>query len=169
VSEPRDLSHLIPSKKVLDDMAERAAEGALLSQFLRGLGVRRSAIAEGERQSKDGRLSLDWFANNFSSFPFNVYTTRIQKCEVEDFFDRPSKTAAFERFTEAFGSLWKTEPCVMLFKAQCFHALALYTSPVMGCEVAVALRFRLRGHDFYVSTMKEFTNAYCQRAGAVDS
>ena len=161
-----DLSHLIPTRETIEKSAMESVETSLFKQLLMKLGVDGKAVKKAMR--KDGRITSSWFGAEFPDFPFEIDATRIKSCFVQEFFERPTKTAAFESFVKAFPE-HKTRPSALMFKAEGFTALVIFTSPAMGEGVGVALRFNVRGVPYYVSTLKEFADAYRERCGPLDS
>lgn len=162
----KDLSHLIPSPGQMKRRAEESLESTLLKQLLKWLGVEAWVIRDAEKRGD--RLDVGWVHGQFSSFPFELAVRRLKDCGAQEFFERPTKTPAFEAFIEEFGAT-PEKPCLLLFKAKGFTSLALFNSPIMGADVKVALRFRVREYPYFLSTMKEFCDAYRERSGALDS
>ena len=152
-----DLSHLVPTPASVEATAAAGREASLLRQFITWLGAR----------SPRGKLTTEWFHGEYPGFPFLVSTARVKSAKVQDFFERPTKTPAFETYMEEYGK--ETSPAVLLFKSTGFTPLALFNAPVMGEEVRVCLRFSVRGTPFFVATMKEFCDAYRERAGPLGS
>lgn len=151
-----DLSHLLPSHEQLEKQSSSARESSLLRQFIKWLGGK----------PPRGQLTVEWFHGEYPSFPFVLSTSRVRSMRVQDFFDKPTKTPAFEKFVEEFTD--ETTPSVLLFKSTGFTPLSMFNAPVMGGEVHVCLRFSVRGRSYFVSTMKEFCATYQERSGSLE-
>lgn len=161
-----NLSHLLPTKESTEKSLLESVETSLFKQFLSGLGVSGKSIKQQLR--KDGKLTPSWFHGEFPDFPFEMEATRVRHCHVQEFFERPTKTPVFGVFTKAFPD-HKKSPSALMFKAEGFTSLVMFTSDAMGVDVGVALRFNVRGQAYYVSTLKEFANAYRERCGSLDT
>lgn len=115
---------------------------------------------------KSAELTIPWFQAEFPSFPFDLATARLRRADIQEFFERPTKTEAFQAFGMSFAAWRKAPRCqALLFKSPGFTLLSLYTSPVMGLETGTALRFRVQEREFYLSTLKEFCDVYRERSG----
>ena len=160
-----DLSHLIPTRETIEKSVLESVETSLFKQLLMKLGVDGKTVKK--QMKKEGRLTSSWFGAEFPDFPFEIDATRIKHCVVQEFFERPTKTPAFDTFVRMFPD-HKSQPSALMFKADGFTALVMFTSPAMGEGVGVALRFNVRGVSYYVSTLKEFADAYRERCGPLD-
>lgn len=161
-----DLSHLIPTRDTIEQSVTESVETSLFRKLCMNLGVPGKVIKQ--RLRKDGKLTGSWFGGEYSTFPFEIDAVRLKHCFVQEFFERPTKTPVFEAFTRMFPR-HKEEPSALMFKADGFTALVMFTSPAMGEDVKVALRFNVRGVSYYVSTLKEFCDAYRERCGTLDT
>lgn len=160
-----DLSHLLPSKEKLEERASVSREVSLLRQFMDWMDVPPAVIKRGQAQG----LSTSWFHAEYPGFPFVLATARLGSSNVQDFFERPTRTDGYKAFMKEFSYIWKERPCALFFKSTGFTSLALFSSPVLGQLTAIALRVNFRDGQLFLSTMRGFCEAYTERSGSLGS